>query len=87
LHRDCFIACLRLENGREYLKEWKLEDMAKFTARLRPTDQVAGDNGQRVVAVNPSQFKVITQSVKKTNPNDARNLALFLAMDLLRRCE
>ena len=26
LHRNCFTACLRLENGREYLKEWKLED-------------------------------------------------------------
>ena len=36
LHRNCFTACLRLENGREYLKEWKLEDMAKFTAKLRP---------------------------------------------------
>jgi hypothetical protein len=33
--------------------------------------------------VNPSQFKVITHSVKKTDPNDARNLALYLAKDLL----
>jgi len=36
-----------------------------------------------VVAVNPSQFKVITHSVKKTDPHDARNLALYLAKDLL----
>ena len=97
LHRDCFTACLRLENGREYLKKWKLEDMAKFTAKLRPTDQVAVEvtgntrlfhdavvpHVGRVVAVNPSQFKVITHSVKKTDPNDARNLALYLAKDLL----
>jgi hypothetical protein len=90
LHRNCFTACLRLENGREYLKEWKLEDMAKFTGKLRPTDQVAVEvtgntrlfhdavapHVERVVAVNPSQFKVITHSVKKTDPNDARNLAL-----------
>ncbi len=41
LHRDCFTACLRLENGREYLKAWKLDDMAKVTAKLRPTDEVA----------------------------------------------
>src|SRR5258707_1220967 len=41
LHRNCFTACLRLENGREYLKEWKLEDMPKFTARLRHPDEVA----------------------------------------------
>jgi transposase len=97
LHRDCFTACLRLENGREYLKEWKLEDLAKFTAKLRPTDEVAVEvtgntrlfhdavapHVGRVVAVNPSQFKVITHSVKKTDPNDARNLALYLAKDLL----
>jgi transposase len=97
LHRDCFTACLRLENGREYLKEWKLEDLAKFTAKLRPSDEVAVEvtgntrllhdavapQVARVVAVNPSQFKVITHSVKKTDPNDARNLALYVAKDLL----
>src|SRR5438552_1156070 len=97
LHRDCFTACLRLENGREYLKAWKLVDLAKFTAKLRPTDEVAVEvtgntrlfheavapHVERVVAVNPSQFKVITHSVKKTDPNDARNLALYLAKDLL----
>jgi transposase len=97
LHRNCFTACLRLENGREYLKEWKLEDIDKFVAKLRPTDQVAVEvtgntrlfhdqvapHVERIVAVNPSQFKVITHSVKKTDPNDARNLALYLAKDLL----
>jgi len=97
LHRNCFTACLRLENGREYLKEWKLEDIGKFSAKVRRTDQVAVEvtgntrlfhdavapHVERVVAVNPSQFKVITHSVKKTDPNDARNLALYLAKDLL----
>src|ERR1051325_6620866 len=97
LHRNCFTACLRLENGREYLREWKLEDIAKFARKLRPTDQVAVEvtgntrlfhdavvpHVERVVAVNPRQFKVITHSVKKTDPNDARNLALYLAKDLL----
>jgi hypothetical protein len=97
LHRDCFTACPRLENGREYLKEWKLEKLAKFTAKLRPTDEVAVEvtgntqlshdavapHVRRVVAVNLSQFEVITHSVKKTDPNDARNLSLNLAKDLL----
>src|ERR1700733_12875891 len=78
LHRDCFTACVRLENGREYLKKWKLEDMPKFASKLRPTDQVA-PLVDRVVAVNPTQFQVITHSVKKTDPNDARLLALYLA--------
>ncbi len=97
LHRNCFTACIRLENGREYLKEWKLEDLGRFTAKLRSTDQVAVEvtgntrlfydavapHVERVVAVNPNQFKVITHSVKKTDSNDARNLALYLAKDLL----
>lgn len=97
LHRNCFTACIRLENGREYLKEWQLEDLGKFTAKLRPADQIAVEvtgntrllldavrpHVARTVAVNPNQFKVITHSVKKTDPNDARNLALYLAKDLL----
>ena len=37
----------------------------------------------RVVVVDPNQFRVISHSVKKTDPNDARNLALYLAKDLL----
>ena len=97
LHRNCFTACTRLENGREYLKEWQLEDLSKFSAKLRSTDQIAVEvtgntrlfldavnpHVERVVAVNPNQFKVITHSVKKTDANDARNLALYLAKDLL----
>jgi transposase len=97
LHRNCFTACIRLENGREYLREWKLGELGRFTAKLKSTDQVAVEvtgntrlfydavspHVERVVAVNPNQFKVITHSVKKTDPNDARNLALYLAKDLL----
>ena len=37
----------------------------------------------RVVTVDPNQFKVISHSVKKTDPNDARNLALYREKDLL----
>jgi transposase len=45
-------------------------------------DAVARHVG-RVVVVDPHQFRVISQSVKKTDPNDARNLALYLAKGLL----
>jgi transposase len=97
LHRNCFTACIRLENGRNYLSEWKIEHLSKFVGKLRPSDEVAVEvtgntrlfhdavapQVKRVVAVNASQFKVITHSVKKTDPNDARNLALYLAKDLL----
>jgi transposase len=97
LHRNHFTCCLRLENGRNYLSDWKLEDLPRFVQKLRPSDEIAVEvTGNtrlfrdavapyvgRVVAVNPNQFKVISQSVKKTDPNDARNLALYLEKDLL----
>jgi transposase len=79
------------------LSEWKLEDLALFTKKLRPRDEVAVEvtgntrlfyeavapHVARVVAVDPNQFHVISHSVKKTDPNDARNLALYLEKDLL----
>jgi transposase len=97
LHRNQFTCCVRLENGRNYLSEWKLEDLPRFIKKLRPSDEIAvevtGNTRlfhdavapyvKRVVAVDPNQFKVISHSVKKTDPNDARNLALYLEKDLL----
>ena len=90
LHRNCFTACTRLESGRNYLAEWKLDQLPQFVAKLRSSDEVAVEvtgntrlfydavapHVRRVVAVNPTQFQVITHSVRKTDPNDARNLAL-----------
>jgi len=38
---------------------------------------------KRVVVVNPRQFKVISSSVKKTDKQDAEQLAYFLSKDML----
>jgi transposase len=97
LHRNNFTCCVRLENGRNYLSAWKLETLPQFVKKLRARDEVAVEvTGNtrlfydavapfvaRVVAVDPNQFRVISHSVKKTDPNDARNLALYLAKGLL----
>ncbi len=97
LHRNCFTVCTRLENGREKLKEWKLETLDRFVKTLRSSDEVAVEvtgntrlfyeavveKVERVVVVDPNQFRVISESVKKTDPNDARALALFLSKGLL----
>jgi transposase len=97
LHRDCFTCCIRLETGRNYLSRWKVEELGKFVRKLRPSDEVAVEvtgntrlfyqavapHVQRVVVVDANQFRVIAHSVKKTDPNDARNLALYLEKDLL----
>jgi transposase len=97
LHRNRFTCCVRLDNGRNYLSDWKLEELSRFVKKLRPTDEIAVEvtgntrlfyeavapHVARVVAVDPNQFKVISHSVKKTDSNDARNLALYLDKDLL----
>jgi transposase len=97
LHRNRFTCCIRLENGRTYLTEWALEHLARFVNKLRPSDEIAVEitsntrlfyeavrpHVGRVVVVDTNQFRVISQSVKKTDPNDARLLSLYLAKDML----
>jgi len=97
LHRDRFTCCMRLENGRTYLTTWRLDELPRFVKKLRATDQVAVEitgntrlfydavapHVARVVVVDSNQFRVISRSVKKTDPNDARLLALYLSKDLL----
>jgi transposase len=46
------------------------------------TDQVR-DRVDKVVVVNPRQFKVISQSVRKTDETDAELLAFFLSKGML----
>jgi transposase len=92
-----FTCCVRLENGRQFLSEWRMEQLPQFLKKLRAMDEVAVEvtsntrlfyeavapHVARIVVVDANQFRVISQSVKKTDPNDARNLALYLAKGLL----
>src|SRR5450432_4507256 len=41
LHRNRFTCCIRLENGRTYLREWDLKDLVRFVKELRAGDEVA----------------------------------------------
>jgi transposase len=82
---------------RTYLRQWPMRELKLFAAQLRKEDELAVEatgntrlfhdavvkHVARVAVVNPSQFKVISQSVKKTDKNDAELLALYLAKDLL----
>jgi len=97
LHRNQFTVCVIAENGREYLSEYRLEQLARFVTKLRATDEVAVEvtgntrlfydavapHVAKVVVVNPTQFRVIRDSVKKTDPHDARTLAFYLSKDML----
>ncbi|HYM09038.1 MAG TPA: IS110 family transposase [Terriglobales bacterium] len=96
LHRNQFTCCVRLESGRSYLSQWKLKDLPRFIHKLRPSDEVAVEmtgntrlfrdavapQVARVVVGDTNQFRVISRSVKKTDANDARLLALYLSKGL-----
>lgn len=97
LHRNRFTVCVLAENGRQYISEFRLEQLPQFVRKLRPTDQLAVEvtgntrlfynavaaHVAKVVVVNPTQFKLIRQSVKKTDPHDARTLAFYLSKEML----
>lgn len=96
-HTNSLTACYLKEDGQEALATYALSALATFVESLQAGDQVAVEAtgntryfvGQikphvaQVVIVNPSQFEVIRQSVKKTDKNDARLLAFFLSKEML----
>lgn len=96
LHHDSFLVCTR-EDDQQHFKRWKMEEMEVFVASLGRCDRLAveatgntrwfcqqiGDRLQRIVIVNPHQFRLISQSVKKTDRRDAAQLAEYLEKDLL----
>lgn len=96
LHKRTFTCCFLSERGKR-LKEYTVSDMKVFKRDLRKTDRVAVESTgntrwfsdqirdlvEEVVVVNPRQFKVISQSVRKTDGSDAELLAFYLSKGLL----
>lgn len=96
LHGDSFLVCVR-ESGQEQFHRWSLPQLAEFAGTLRGPDELAveatgntrwfcqavRERVRRVVVVNPHQFRVISESVKKTDRRDAALLAEYLEKDLL----
>ena len=99
LHQNCLTACFLGSDGRERFETCQLSPAAlsAFCLQLDADDEIAveatGNSAWfreeviscvgRVVVVNPKQFAVIRQSVKKTDRHDARALAFFLSKDML----
>jgi transposase len=96
LHHDSFVVCVR-RGGEQQWRRWEMEEIEEFVSGLGKGDavaveatgntrwfcrQLAGHVG-RVVVVNPHQFRLISQSVKKTDRRDAALLAEYLEKDLL----
>ena len=99
LHTNSITVCYLEEGEEERFKTYQLTAAALrcFKQSLSVKDELAveatGNTNffveaisgcvNRVVVVNPRQFKVIRTSVKKTDKNDARALAYFLSKDML----
>lgn len=99
LHTNSLTACYWEEGKEERFKTYPLtaEALRDFKQSLELTDELAVEatgnteffvtaierSVARVVIVNPREFKVIKDSVKKTDKNDARSLARFLSKDML----
>lgn len=97
LHTNNFTVCRLLSTGKERLESYGLHELERFRKTLRKRDRVAveatgntryfmeqiQDRLKEVQIVDPGRFEVVKRSVKKTDKNDARNLAVFLSKDML----
>ncbi len=99
LHTNSFTICRLEADGSESFETFQLAsaDLDRFCFSLDARDELAveatGNSAWfcdevcacvgRIVVVNPRQFQVIRRSVKKTDRNDARALAVFLSKDML----
>ncbi len=98
LHKNTFTVCYLSKKSQE-LKSFKVSkvDIEAFKATLSKSDEVAvestGNTGyfvreiKRAVKVvriiNPTQFKIISHSVKKTDEKDAEIIAKYLSKGLV----
>ena len=96
LHRKMFEVCVISGTKRSH-RQYQLKEIATFRKTLHKRDMIAveatgntkyfvrqiEDTVGRVVVVNPQQFKVISQSTKKTDRRDAETLAVYLEKGLL----
>ena len=96
IHKTNFQCCY-LEEDRTEFEKYFLSELEDFTRQLRQTDRIAVEstgnsrwfmnqvNGflDEVVVVNPSQFKVIVDSSKKTDKSDTELLAFYLSKGML----
>ena len=98
LHKNMFmVSFFEPQTGKHQLKDYHIKDILSFVSELKSDDMVGvestnntryfvnqmRDSVKEVKVINPSQFKVISKSVKKTDKNDARVIAEFLSKDMV----
>ncbi len=97
LHRNRFTVCALSEKGRRTDRTVEMKRLDAFVKTLGAGDEIAVemttntrlfrnaviDHVKRVVVVDPWKFKVVSESARKTDRNDAEQLAFFLSKDML----
>lgn len=99
LHKNSFTVCFLKSETDYETKTYRVspKGLVDFKKHLGPEDEVAVESTgntayfvreiegivKRVRIVNPIQFKVIANSVRKTDKIDAFTIALFLSKDLI----
>jgi transposase len=99
LHKKSFTVCYRSKAGKKEIAEYRVatKGIEDFKSTLRKKDKVAiestGNTGylaraiegcvESIKIINPSQFKVIANSVKKTDKLDAATIAEYLSKGLI----
>jgi transposase len=97
LHSNNFMVCFLSEDEEQIFKRYELSDIEVFSQCLTSEDRIAVEATgttrffynqiaplvAECVVVNPCQFEIIKKSFKKTDKNDALNLARFLSKGIL----
>lgn len=97
LHKNMFISCFYTENQEKEVLKYDLKKIDSFINKLLPDDEIAvecttnshyfvgkvRDFVSDVKVVNPYKFKIISESVSKTDYKDAEALAFYLSKGML----
>lgn len=99
LHKEQFTVCYRVAEGQETIREFDNgeEGIAEFKQTLSCLDVVAVEAigraryfvkqiapfVKKVVLITPWKYAILSTSIKKTDKNDARAIALGLEKDIL----
>jgi len=98
LHKNMFmVSFFDSQTGNHQLKRYYIKDITSFSSELSSEDTVGVESTnntryfvnqirecvKEVKVINPSQFRIISKSVKKTDENDAKVIAEFLSKDMV----
>lgn len=98
LHKNRFTVCYMQKSGAYQVKEYQIKKgLEEFKKTLQKEDEVAVESTgntayfvreieksvKGVKIINPTQFKIISHSVKKTDEKDAVTIARYLDKDLI----